>query len=55
MGSLLTYQQARGDRDDVDCSVAGRDLLVGFGNVAKDAAMDNGSKDEVNMANYDEC
>lgn len=54
MSSLLTHQQARCDRDDVGCSVFSGDMLVGFGNVAEDIAMDNSSKDEVNMANQDE-
>lgn len=55
MSNLLTYQQARGDRDDVGYSVLSGDMLAGFGNVAEDIAMDNSSKDEVNMANQDEC
>lgn len=51
---MLTYQQARGNGDDVDYSIFSGDVLAGIGNVAEDIAMDDGSEDEVNVANQDE-
>lgn len=51
--NMGTHQKSRGDRNDVGHRVLGADMLAGFGNVAKDAAVDNGSKDEVNMTNQD--
>lgn len=50
----LTHQQAGGYGDDVDYSVFSGELLAGIGNVAEDIAMDNGSEDEVDVANEDE-
>lgn len=55
MQYLLTYQQARGDRDDIGCSVFSRDVLTGLGNMAEDIPMDNSTQDEVNMADKNEC
>lgn len=54
MSDAVTYQQARGDRNDVGYSVLRTNVLTGFGNVAQDAAMDDGCQDEVNMADQDE-
>lgn len=51
---MLTHQQARGNGDDVDYSIFSGDVLAGIGNVAEDIAMDDGSEDEVNVANQDE-
>lgn len=51
---MLTHQQARGDGDDVDDSIFSGEVLAGVGNVAKDIAVDDGSEDEVNVANQDE-
>lgn len=49
-----THQQAGGDRDNVGYGVFSGDILAGFGNVAEDIAMDNSSKDEVNVSDQDE-
>lgn len=51
---MLTHQQARGSGDDVDYSIFSGDVLAGIGNVTEDIAMDDGSEDEVNVANHDE-
>lgn len=51
---LGTHQQPRRDRDDVGCGVFGGDVFVGFGNVAEDVPVDDGSDDEVNVADEDE-
>lgn len=49
----MTYQQARGNRDDVVYRVFSG-YLPGVGDVSEDAAMDYSSKDEVNVADQDE-
>lgn len=52
----MSHQQARGDGDDIGCSIFRGEAVAGagFGDVAKDISMDNSSKDEVNMADQDE-
>lgn len=51
---LVTHQQPGGDGDDVGQSVLGGDVIRGVGDVAEDAAVDDGAKDEVDMAHQDE-
>lgn len=48
--SSLTDQQSGGDGDDVGGGELGGDLVVGFGDVTQDAAVDDGSQDEVDVA-----
>lgn len=50
----MTYQQARGNRDDVGYRVFSGYVLAGVGDVSEDVAMDYSSKDEVNVADQDE-
>lgn len=47
--SIVTYQQARRHRNDVSDSVLSAGMLGGLGNVAEDVAVENSSKDEVDM------
>ena len=49
-----SYQQPRGDRDDVGHGVLGGDVLAGLRDVAQHVAVDDGPKDEVDVADQDE-
>lgn len=49
-----THQQARGDREDIVYRVLSGNARTGIGNVAENTAVDNGAKNEVNMADEDE-
>lgn len=51
---LLTHQQAGGHGDDVAHGVFSGDVLPGIGNVAENAAVDDGAEDEVNVPDQNE-
>lgn len=50
----MTYQQARGNGDDVGHRVFSGYVLAGVGDVPEDVAVDYGPEDEVNVADQDE-
>jgi len=52
--SARSYQQTRGDGDDVGHGVLRGDVLAGLGDVAEHVAMDDGTQDEVDVAHQDE-
>lgn len=50
----MTHQQPRGDGDDVAQGVPGGQVIRGIRDVAEDAPVDDGSKDEVDVADQDQ-